>query len=683
MPSEQELVGALRQADQAGDTEGAHRIADMIRTQRGSVSAPQDRAKAAGQAAGASENPLVAGAMSAADSALFGGGKYVSAAARYVGQHATGVQNPDDFSTDLAYAHGEESGRSDAHPIASTVGGLAGAVGSGGLLGSAVEHGTGLAAKLALKANAPMANLMRIVGSGAIAGGSYGAAHGAVANADQGAVPALRGAATEGAEGAVGGAVLAPVGAGAAKVIGAAKTALTGDASQKAIALFADKLGVTPARVQSLMDDFRTNTGHAPRLADIADAVTKANIEPIANAKQSSAAKMQNAATDATEALPGRMQGGIAAGGQTQTPFGPASQSTMRLGDAMTYQKVQMDQAMGNRADPSALANQRVTITPQDAQVLQSPQVQDALHNDRTFRAKLGTAAQNAATGAADSSLTVDDFDRLRHALRGAQQRATNVASPNHAPQMAQEYGAFADAVGQHVGQQYPDYGQALDAFHRQSDFIKGFSHADGGKSIYDAPDNSLIGTLDTPEGRAGLEIGARSKLFRDAGETESGALGTANKLRQGAPSKTLESLPTAEANALRLRGSAETTSQKNFSDLSQTSLQSKDAENAAGVQKAIEGTVATVGHTLTGYKAHTITRWLTQRGTSEKMANNIVDLLVKTRTPQDVAALTNALNRAKIGADSRRLILKQVSRYTGGAGGGIAAQLNQANQVQ
>lgn len=640
---------------------------------------PSDSASAAGEASGAQTGALGAFSTAAFNSLALGLGDYIGAGARYIGQRATGVAHPDDFQTDLSYVRGRMAGARAAHPYVALAGDVAGAAAPGAALGRAVANGSGLAARLALQENQPVRNIMRLVGSGAMAGGAYGEVTGGIEGAKQGGVPgAISGAAQGAGVGSIAGAGGGIVGAGLGYGAGAL-AAKAAPVAQRSVRALADKLGVSPDHLATLMEDFRSRTGHAPRIADIVDAVTKANLEPSVNAYQSSAAAMQSEAEAARAALPARLSHGVESGGVTPTPFGP-SMSAARIADLIDEQTKQMNVAMGDRSNPLSLANQPVTISKSDAVVLSNPLVRRALSQDDMLRGKLAEAIGNATTNGADRSLTVDDFDRLRIALRGQQQATVNPNSRYHAPQLAQDYAKIANAVTDFVGNQHNDYGKAIDAFHRQSDFIAGFRHAASGKSIYDAQDAGEIGRLDTPEGRGGLELGARSLLYRDAAETENGALRTADLLRQGAPSKTLESLPAAERDALKARGAAESTSQRNFSDLSVSGLPSKDAEAAQALQRAAEGVVSVGGHALTGFKTHVWARLLARLGVSEPVSNALVAQIVRARSPQDVAQLKTALNRYVRDARARRLILKNIGR---GAGAGAAAAYSSLNQRQ
>lgn len=677
MPTEAQLVDALTRADAAGDTASAQQFAGMIKQMRGASTqaapqqSPQDRARAAGQVAGGDQGGLIAGIRGAASSGTFGLSDYVNAGARYLAQRATGVPNPDDFSTDVAFSKGLDEGSSAAHPVAHTVGAVAGALVPGEALARGTVAATRLGGALALKAGQPIGNLMRVIGHGAIGGGAYGAVAGGAQSAENGgsAGDIASSAAAGGAEGATVGAVTGAAGAGVTKGLQVAVKQFR-PVAQRAIAVLADKLDMEPAKVGQMLTDFRKTTGRAPTIADILSAKDAANVEPITTQYQPSASNMLDAQQANQAALPGRMASRIAQGGPTPTPFDGADLSTARVGDLRNSQNAIMSDVMGDKADPTALRNQPVGIGQQEAALLDSPIVRDAVRGDTVLRAKLAGLHDPAQP----QTLSVDDFERLRQALRGQQTARMSPNSPRYSPQAAGDYGQTADALSDLAAQQHPDYGGALKAYAAQERFIGAFQHGSAGKSIHDEPDMGDIRSFDTPEGRAGLELGARSRLVQNAGETEGGALKTADTLRQGAPSKTLESLPAAEAADLQRVGAAESTSQQNYSQLAPSRLSSKDKDAGRALQSGLEGAAAVGGHTLTGFKTHAVYRLLAQRGVRESTANEIVSQLTRTRSPADVAQLTTMLNRERgLGADARRLILKQAQRF--GAGGAAASQ--------
>lgn len=692
MPSEAQLVDALTKADAAGDAASAQQLANMIKQSRAAgvqdaqqpaPSTPQQRAFAAGQQRGAQvSGPGFLGtvqstAQGIANAATFGNADVVDAAARYAGQRLTGVKNPDDFSTDLAYVHGAQQQTTANHPYANLAGNVLGAAAPGAALAKGVIGATRLTGTLALKAAQPVANALRLAGEGAIGGGAYSAIAGGSQGAkDTGTVAGTaEGAVTGGGEGALAGGVAGPVLAGVAKGTVSAFDALT-PASQRAIGVLAGKIGMDAKSLAQTMADFRTSTGHAPTIADVMNAKNVANAAPLIADHQSSAASMLEARDAKAAALPQQMQSGIEAGGTTPTPLAATpTLATARVGDLKIAQNAQMNQTMGDRSRPQALANQPVAVSPQEQVVLNSPLVHLAVRNDPILRQRLGDMNDEIGARGQSASMTVDDFDRLRNALRSMQTQTLNPNSVNSGhPQLAANYGQAADDVSQIASQQHPQYGQALDAYGRQQDLIAGFEHAQAGKSLYDVPSMGDIRSLDTPEGRAGLELGARSRLAQTAGETESGALSTADNLRQGAPSKTLESLPASEGAALKARGAAEAQGMTNYNALSPSAVPDQGAKTVQGLKNVAEGAVALGGHALTGFKAHSIFRLLTAQKVRESTANAIVELLTKaSRTPAEDAELVNQVNRANLRADQRRLILKQMSRGGGAAGAAVA----------
>jgi len=619
------------------------------------------------------DGSFLSGIRNAASAGTFGLSDYVNAGTRYLAQRVAGVPYPDDFSTDVQYSRGLTEGSTAAHPVAAVVGNVGGALVPGEAAARGVIGATRTGAALALKAGQPITNLFRLIAHGAIAGGSYGGIAGGANAAENGggAGDIASDAATGAGAGAVTGAVVGPVAAGGVKVAQVALKQLQ-PAAQRAITVLAAKLDMDPNHLATMMRDFRTSTGRAPTIADVLTAKQQANLQPITTTEHQSAARMLDTQQAGLAALPQRVSATIAGGGSTATPFDGANLSTARVGDLRNSQSEIMSEIMGNRDDPTALRNQPVAIDPDVADILNGPHVRDAVADDIYLRRKL--ADQPGA-------LTVDDFERLRHGLRAQQTARMSPTSPRYSPQAAGDYGQTADALSDVAAQQHPDYGDALAAYGAQERFINAFQHASSGKSLLDTPDMGDIRSFDTPEGRAGLELGARSRLVQQAAESESGATRMADQLRQGAPSRTLESLPTGEQTRLQRMGAAETRSQQSYRALTTSNLVPNDQAAQQSIKTATEGGVAMLGHTLTGFKAHAAYRLLVARGVRADTANEIVGQLTRSRTPQDVAQLTTMLNNARIGADARRLILKQVARYAGAGAGSISNQITEPSQ--
>ncbi len=608
MATEQELIGALRNADAAGDTEGAQRIAELIKTARG---APQ-------------EDKLDMGVNSALQRGFAHGATF-------------GLVPTDDATA-------------EAHPIATAVG-----EGLGGVLsGAALEKGAvALASKVAprivqgarsvlsLKAGQPIRNAARLAGQGAASGGLYGAAAGGVSGAqdDTGAAAgAAEGAATGAAVGAVAGSALAA----AAKGVQAVKGALSG-VSKRAIALLAKNLDMSPDGVEMMITDHVAATGRPPTLGDILNAKSVANLEPITTAKQSTQAAMQAANESNAALLPGRMAAHVENSGATQTPFTDApslvAARTAPLEDMRDAQiKKTLDSVRGDR----------LNLTPEET---------DFIKGDVTSAMGLkGPIRKQIAAELEQNQLSINSADVLRRNLS-----KLAFAKPGEG------YDALAEGVNQ-IARSHPEYARAIDEYAAHQRFIDGFNHANAGKSALDASGGGERAALQSAEGQAGLEVGARSRLITNAAASEAGAARTANQLRQPTPTPTNESLPAPQTERLQRASAAEVRSQQNYGKLAGTKLNSKGDEAMASAKQAGEAGVAVMAHAFPTTRFHAVSRLLQGAGVRESTAKEVVRLITS-RDPADIAKLPGLLRAANIAADKQRMILAVVSR-----GGGRAA---------
>jgi len=414
------------------------------------------------------------------------------------------------------------------------------------------------------------------------------------------------------------------------------------------------------------MDDYRAATGKAPTIQSVLQARDQANLRPLVSgnttAPQSSQVAMQ-AATDAKQAsLPAALRGTVDQG-TTNTPFNAPPQSTAHYDEMHAARKAEMDTAMG----PRDIATGKRAAGTLGAQVVGTSADAEAYNNlPDVVAAKQEVPGLKSILDRALTTkqiYTVDDMDSLRQSLDQLQ-KTVGVSNSHYADLIK---GVKDDLVGG-VRQLYPAYGDAVDTYARQSAFMDGFEHGAAGKSFHDAPDLTR-----TPEGMAGIELGARTRLAANVSETEQSALAAAKTLRQGSPSKVLGNLPAGEQNNIKDAAAAHATEQQNYADMAPGRIASADEAKNRAAQSASEAVVSLAGRALTGFKAHAATRILLARGVRESTASALVDELTRIRTPADVSAFTTSLNRAKLDAQTRRLMLKQVSRYAGAGLGGSA----------
>ena len=585
-----------------------------------------------------------------------------------------------------------------AHPIASAVGTGVGAIGTGAALegGAAALAGrvapaatSAVTSAMTLQKGQPIANLLRLSGLGAFSGGLYGGAAGAVEGAQSGNIADV---ATGAARGAVAGATLSavggPLGAGVAKGLQTGVKAFA-PVSQRALSLMADRLNTPVAKLAQMFSEHTASTGHPPTLADIISARDTANLAPDIGSHQSSGAAMQGAAEANLASLPGRVQSEVEGSGKTQTPFAGVSPiAAARVAQLRLTQNDIMTKAVDPiRANP-------VNIPSSDADLVSNNQVRKAAKGDKEIEPKLDAiqamhAGQTPPTDVGE--LTVGNIDALRQNLRKQQ----SFLLSNGKPGAAKQAGVAADRLTGLANQQSPEYGQALTDYGTHDRFIQSYEHAYAGKSQQDAPALGDINIFNTPEGQAGLELGARSRLSQTAGASESGALSTINQLRQNTVTKGTDALQGRatgtvttslgnQADTLRNAAQAETRSQRNYAALSPNGLGSAQDAAAQGVKNLTEATAATALHGGVGFKTHAIYRFLTGNGVREDTANSLVEGITN-RDPAFVAALPGKLRAAGLSADAQRTILSNVSRGTGrvigAAGAGMTHIANSSRQ--
>lgn len=612
-------------------------------------------------------------------------------------------------------AHGATFGATpehgaDQHPIASAAGNIIGSLVSG-----AGEAKLGLAAAkavapkataavtgaLALRGQQAWQNLVRLSGVGALSAGTQGATQGAVEGAQaNGATGAVEGAATGGVAGAVMGAAAGPLAAGGMKIISKGVD-MVADASSRSMQVFAKKLAMPVNQLVQVMRDYKSATGKNASIADVIDAKTKANLKDDVTAYQSSHAAMLDAASQNEAALPGAVQRQLKNLGSTQTDLVPGgSASTGSLNALADTRDSISDAAM------KPIRSAPIVLDSRHAVLLKDPDVKAIARNarpenpdDPRLSERLGDATDaitpptpkpapvggsnvvglpaaktaapqkvNYANLVSRNDLTLGDVETLRKGLSEASDTAfkngdstSGIGLRNRAQQVA--------AIGR---VQFPEYGNMLDEYAHNSRFIKGFEHASNGGSADNIPrvDPQLHADLQTDEGKAGLELGARTKMVDNA-STETGAAGVINKARQ--PTAANKNLPVSEQNNQREMAQAHTTSQENYAGLSGGTLKSQESETRSALKTAGEAGFAALGvHATTGFKVHAIGRFLLGNGVRPSTANELVNTITsKNFDPIKLGQQIDALN---LTASARRTVLANVARATGRPVGAFAA---------
>lgn len=500
MATEEQLIGALRKADAAGDTDGAKRIAAMIKSQRSSTPAASGGSDAGG---------LYAALHGFEDAATFGFGDKAAAGLAAGASHLIpGIPNQS-YDQALQGIQGRSTASADAHPLAALGGDLAGIVGGGGVLASGLKAAKAIpiAGRLAEGADALLTAKkgqgIRNVAKAAVTGGALGAldAAGHDANEDQ----TLEATAL----GAVGGPIVSKIGTTVVK-------ALT-PASQKAMALLAEKIGETPDVLQRAFTQFQAATGRVPTMAELVGLKTRGELRSVAADNPTVGEAMTHARDTAeaarTDALPQRID-------QIAGP-------TQDVNTLVTARRTRMDAAM------QPLHRTTVPVDPNDLDLLNDPRIRSAFANGSPLRTRLRGVIEDLAAGNPNHDLTVQDFDQIRQAVRGRQAAYANPANSAHNPHTAREYGDLADQIGDVATQAEPGYRVALDQFASDSDYLHGFKHGMAGHDIGEAERPELIAALGRAEGARGYQSGITSRLAQQAGESNSGALRTANDLSE------------------------------------------------------------------------------------------------------------------------------------------------------
>lgn len=491
MATRQDIVDALRKADTAGDTASAQRFAAMLNGAPVSAGAgpetppgntPEERAGAAGRQAGADQSPVAAAITQAAQQGTAGLANYVNAGARYLGQRIAGVPNPDSYNVDLEYSRGISQGNVDAHPTASTIGGVGGALLGGETLGAGVRGLRVLRGGAQVAARAP-GIISRLTG-GAVTGGTLGATQAAAQGQDASTI----------AENAVGGTL---AGGALSAAIPAIAQRFT-PAAMKAWDLLAGKLKVKTDDLMAALNSHHLLTGAVPSMAQIMDYASQGVLKHLAAVNPELGAAARTAADQGGAPLHVQLQAAQAANASRP-------QTALGLTDA---RNAQMDNMMGaTNAGGQALRDAPVA-DPQG--ILSAPHVEFALRPNTTVNARLNQPSP-VLDRIQTQQTTVGDIDTIRRALRDQQQAFLRDAPGGlHAkdPAIAKEFGDLATHVENLGRTAEPDYGAALDRYRDLSNYTTGFEHGRAGGDFTAPRTSDVADALGTPAGEAGYQHG-------------------------------------------------------------------------------------------------------------------------------------------------------------------------------
>jgi hypothetical protein len=451
------------------------------------MATPADRAFAAGREAGNDENAISAGVSQAAQQGTLGMQNYINAGVRYASQRLAGVQNPDDFSTDLAYSRGKSQGEAEGSPIASTIGGTTGAVMGGGALGSAAK-GSRFARALAADTGSKMLNVAKSAGTGFTLGTGT-----ALAQGQDLPQAAQTGAVT---------AALTPVGQ---KVVGYSLSKLQ-PVAQKAMQTLADTLGQSPKMLQDAYDSFVKVTGRLPSMAEITDLASQGKLKDLAKANP----------TIANAAMKAANYGNAPLHEQLQTLNNQAAIKPQSAAGINELRDTETSQFM-NAPHPTTGVPLKDTLVNDPNGILQSPHVEYALRPNTKLNARMGQLNMNGESPILerinDNQATIGDIDTVRKALRDQQSGLSQppVGSEHQRdPIMAKEFGDIANKVEGLGVRADKDYGRVLTNYRNAANYEQGFTHGLNGGSATDLPpdDSRLIKAFKTFHGNEGYDHG-------------------------------------------------------------------------------------------------------------------------------------------------------------------------------
>lgn len=441
------------------------------------------------------------------------------------------------YAQRLAANQGQQQKTAAASPSASLAGDLAG----GAAISPLLEAAAPFKAALALKDGAKVANAARVVAKGALLGGEYGAASGAVKGAeDNGAEGAAEGAIGGGASGAALGAAGGAVGAGITAAAPAVSKAIFSDAGTKSIGLLAKAFGVSPTDMATVYSKFQADAGRPPAMGELTDLFNRGEIARMVGKSPQLGGAVAGAAQDASTALPGRLNEAVSDTiGKTPVLKSPLGPNVVGKGEDAADLVAARDSNM--KAAMAPIRQTSIPLAPEEVEFMRG----EVLPNAGLTR--LGRKAIHDDLD--QGQLSVGSADTLRQNLN-----ARAVASPGEG------FGELARGLTQMATDASPEYGDALDGYARDSNYIGGHAHGLTGKTLGQTSDPLLIKSLSTPEGQEGYKSGIVTRMGNQAFSSESGAASTAADLSQQASTSghLANTFSPITADTLRARAGAE-----------------------------------------------------------------------------------------------------------------------------
>lgn len=549
------------------------------------------------------------------------------------------------------------------HPIASTVGGVAGGVDAAIIGGGAVKAaGGGEAVFNALPRAATLgqhaANAARVSAAAATAGAAQGAAQRGgerLAAGDPAAAPAAAG---QGAlQGGAAGAVLGPVAAGATTVVAKAFAPL---ATKTALAL-SKVFGENASDLQAAWKTFTSATGRAPTMAELATLKQRGEIVGAARDSTPIATTLTQAAEDAARARSDNMQGFVDQNTAPPTAAGPpAVQSSGQVENATTA---------GGDLDYGSARQHDFAIPTEESAALGGVAPHDHLAAQVVPLAGLKTADRVRIVGDLQNGrLSGQDAQMLHSKLSAAQ----GVGS-GYSPAIASAREDLTDILGSpgneeanaalaHANANYTTSAQrAAGAAHGES--VLGSATADNFAAEAASKPNA------NPNFAAGQTSGARSKLADEAA-TPAGATRLAQRFAtdDSLHAKLEATFGTSAADALRRLGQAETGAADNLRPFAKRTPQAED-QDSKDLNTGLRALAATAPHGV--YQFYHGAKAITGLGMSPKVQETVARYLAD---PQMVGQGINLIRKAGgTNAQLRQLAL-QVAQQVGAVGGESAA---------
>lgn len=630
--------------------------------QQHGAQAPQEQPQQPQQSPlGEASGMLMTGLQHAASTGTFGLSDVASAGLASVLSKAT--PNPMSYQQARQKVQANADASTAENPVSAVAGDIAGAIAPTKLLAAAMPFKNALALRTAAQGGTKLGNAARLAGQGALVGGTYGAASGAVEGAqDDGIAGAAGGLVKGGAEGAALGAAGDLAAAGVVKAVPTAWKSMFSDAGQKSIAVLAKAFGKSPNDVGDAVTKFRLDTGgvlnpttgridggRMPAMGELTDLWNRGEIASVVSKNPNLGAPVAQAADDAATAFPGRMAehvegtiGGVPltrspAATETLTPLLRGGEDPATLGAA---RENNMDVAM------KPIRHGQIPLDPNDVEFIR----REILPNSGLTQNGRRLIHEDLDQGV----LTVGNADTLR-------QNLWKLARANP----GESYDDAAKGITQLATDASPEYGTALKKYAQDSNYIDAHAHGLTGKTIgqIDAKDDLLRKALASPEGQQGYQSGIATRMANRAFASEGGAASTAADLSQqaGTSANLGNTFSPIQVDNLRSAAGAESQGLESLKAIAPTMPKSQEKPGVNVGQLAMAGATHSAG-----WKVLHAVKALTGGGMSDNVARVTARYLTDpSMTEQGV----NLLRRHGVKQEQIQRLMQQA-----GAVGAVAA---------